>query len=205
MTRSKSRKNGGQDGNSSVSPTNASDRTEKPIPSGVQLPPAGASSGSSPPLLSEPPSNPIPPLRATMASQHTSYIWSLIQTLPEDLRIFLEEDYELHYKKITKAHLYRVLVHFDPKTKSRMTHLKAELNAAFKKDLLPHLEHFLIPRPPPSMETDDITPDFNPLGQKTTRKILLEAIKRKAPHAPIPTSARRDGLLLLYKQYVDNS
>ncbi|EGG01750.1 uncharacterized protein MELLADRAFT_66844 [Melampsora larici-populina 98AG31] len=197
MTRSKNRKNSGQDGNSPLSPTNVSDQTEKP---GAQ-----PSSGSSAPFPSEPPSNTVPPLRATMSSHSSTHIWSLIQTLPEDLHVFLEEDYEAKYKKILKAQFYRILVHFDPKTTSRISHLKADLNAAFKKSLRPLLSEFMIPCPPPAMETDegDKDLDFNPLGRKTTRKMLLDAIKRKAPNVPIPTSARRGGLLLLYKQHVD--
>ncbi|EGF97675.1 uncharacterized protein MELLADRAFT_84538 [Melampsora larici-populina 98AG31] len=140
-----------------------------------------------------------------MSSHHNTQIWSLIQTLPEDLHVFLDEDYELQYKKILKAQFYRILVHFNPKTKSRISHLKADLNAAFKKELRPQLSDFLIPRPPPAMETDqdDKNLDFNPLGRKTTRKMLLDAIKRKAPNAPVPTNARRNGLLLLYKEHVD--
>lgn len=52
-------------------------------------------------------------------------------------------------------------------------------------------------------EGDQGQPDFNPLGRKTTSKMLLEAIKRRVPNIPIPSSSRRDGLLLLYQAHVD--
>lgn len=103
-------------------------------------------------------------------------------------------------------HFYRILIHFNPATKSRHFHRKDVLNAAFKKDLLPLLQPFLTPPAPTAMQTDEDSKaqlDFNPLGRKTTRKMLTDAIKHANPTIHIPATARRDGLLLLYQAHVD--
>lgn len=202
MTKSK-RKSSGQNPGSPLSPSAASDRTQKPTD------PAGAPSSTSASVphlpAGPPPSQPPPPPPMTMPNPESSAVWYLVQTLPEDLRVFLEPAYEDKYNKILKLQFYCTLLHFDPATNSRMSHLKADLNAGFKKDVLPRILPFLLPQSPTPMETDDSKAnlDFNPLGRKTTRKMLSEAIKRKAPNVPIPGAARRDGILLLYQEHVD--
>lgn len=182
------------------SPAAASDKTENPS----MLSPTAR---SIPPITSERPiSHPQPPPTSTMMGPQTAAVWTLIRTLPEDLRVFLEEDYKAKSRKILKTQFYRILLHFDPATKSRPSHNKADLNAAFKNHIRPRILPFLIPRPPPPMDTDHdpkSQTDFNPLARKTTCKMLIEVIQRRAPHIPIPSAARRDGLLLLYKAHVD--
>ncbi|EGF98761.1 uncharacterized protein MELLADRAFT_95399 [Melampsora larici-populina 98AG31] len=204
MTKSK-RKNSGQASPSTAnSPSNVTDPTKYQTPAGQA---SSATQSSIKPLLppGPPPLQPLPPHPAAFTSTQDSVVWSLVQTLPSDLRVFLEPDYETKLKKILKVQFYRILLHFDPATKSRVTHLKADLNAAFKKDVLPRIQPFLTPRAPAPMDTDDDSKnvDFNPLGRKTTRKMLIEAIRHKAPNVIIPAAARRDGLLLLYQQHVD--
>ncbi|EGG07836.1 uncharacterized protein MELLADRAFT_62305 [Melampsora larici-populina 98AG31] len=140
-----------------------------------------------------------------MLNPDSSTIWYLIQTLPEELRVFLEPGYEDMYNKILKLQFYRILLHFDPATKSCMSHLKANLHAALRKDILPRILPFLLPQAPIPMDTNDskATLDANPLGRKTTRKLLSKVIKHKAPNVPIPGAARRDGLLLLYQAHIN--
>ncbi|EGG09050.1 uncharacterized protein MELLADRAFT_104293 [Melampsora larici-populina 98AG31] len=127
----------------------------------------------------------------------------LIQTLHSDLYVFLEPGHESKLSKITKLLIYRVLLHFNKASKSRLTQNKGVLYDTFKKDLLPHLIPFQLPSPPTAPTLGSEIPDFNPLGRKTTRKMLREAILRSAPDTEIPSGARTDGLQLLYQAHVD--
>lgn len=197
------RKNSGQNPGSPLSPSAASDRTQKPSDSAVAPSSTSASVPHLPP--GPPPSHPPPPPPTTILNPDSTTVWHLVQSLPEDLCVFLEPGYEEKYNKIVKLKFYRILLHFDPATTSRHSHHKADLHDAFKKYVLPRIQPFLLPPAPSPMDTDDSKAnlDFNPLGRKTTRKMLSEAIKRKAPNAIIPGAARRDGLLLLYQAHVD--
>lgn len=206
MTKGKGRKNSGQSPKQPLSPTTSSDKTDATVTATT----SAMKSSPAPHLPSEPPQSQPPYLAPhdPMATvKHVSTVaWSLVQSLPGDLHLFLEADLEANYSKITKLQYYRILLHFDPATKSRMSHNKDVLTAAFQKHVLPLLVPFMKPRPSTPMETDQDPKsqlDFNPLGRKTTRKMLMEAIKRKAPHVPIPPAARRDGLVLLYQAHVD--
>ncbi|EGG00876.1 uncharacterized protein MELLADRAFT_111471 [Melampsora larici-populina 98AG31] len=202
MTKSKPRKNSGQGPNSPTSPSSTTDPNIKQVLPGQTSSATHASVAAPSQPIGLTPSHTLPP-PPTGFTQDVALL-SLIQSLPADLRVFLDPNYEEKYNKITKVLFYRILLHFDPATSSRPSHRKPELNAAFKEKLLPRLLPFLTRQPSAPMDTDDDpNTDFNPLARKTTRKMLTEAIKRKVPSIHIPAAARRDGLLVLYKQHVD--
>lgn len=206
MTKGKGRKNSGPSPKQPLSPTTVSDRTDATVTPGTSAmnPTPGPHLPSEPPQSQ--PSHLSPQQPMTIQKDLSTAVWSLVQSLPEDLHVFLDVDYEEDITKILKVQFYRILLHFNPATKSRMSHSKDQLNAAFKKDVRPHLVPFLKPRAPIPMDTDQDNKDqvdFNPMGRKTTRKMLVDAIKRKCPKVPIPSAARRDGLLILYQAHVD--
>lgn len=190
---------------------NCGTRSSAQLPSSPATPsftasPMPAALSSPTPAAAPPPPLPVSqsPSPVTMKEANEETVWSLCRQLPPDLCVFLEVDYEAKYDSITKVQFYRVLLHFDPATKSRLSHRKEVLNDAFKKTTRPRILPFLTPRLPAPMETDHkITADFNPMSRKTTRKMLSDAIKRKAPTVTIPAAARLDGLLLLYQEHVD--
>lgn len=163
-----------------------------------------------PPPIPPPPPPSLPkhqPTPVDIPSLHSvdHTMANLVSGLSSDLRVFLEPDHEKKYEKIQKLSIYRILLHFNPRTTSRYTHTKKVLYAAFKSELLPRLKPFQLPPAPTSMEVDDsaASKDFNPLGRKTTRKMLHDAILQKNKNAEIPSTARLDGLRILYQAHVD--
>lgn len=133
-----------------------------------------------------------------------------LQTINPDLLPYLQYEWDDKMtKKITKPQIYRIMFHFDPGTKSRPSHSKDALIAAYEKDVKPLIERYYLPSQRPggeAMETEQTTksdPDFDPLSSKTTCQMLRDAIQRIEPNLDIPKTARREGLLWLYKTYVD--
>lgn len=113
MTKSKSCKISGQGSTSTTSPstiTNLHAKTK--VPPGQTSSATHASVGVSPLNIGPPPSHPLP-LPPTGFTQDVALV-SLIHSLPSDLRVFLDYDYEAKYNKITKVMFYWVLIHFDP-------------------------------------------------------------------------------------------
>ncbi|EGG11034.1 uncharacterized protein MELLADRAFT_92470 [Melampsora larici-populina 98AG31] len=128
-------------------------------------------------------------------------LWHAVQTLPSDLRKFLEHDYMIKKKSIKKIEFYRILLHFNPATTASFTGLKAALVAEFEKDWLPRLKPFISPAPPTPMDTEE--DDFDPLASTTTRRMLKEVLQRRAPSVNITSDTKIDGLRRLYKQHID--
>jgi hypothetical protein len=126
-------------------------------------------------------------------------LWNLVKSLNEDLLIFISHEYEQSKPRILKDQIYRIFLHFDPKTKHRGFHLKEKLLNAFETELLPHLRPFISSPPPAPMDTD--LEDFDPLT--APQKVLREAIQRKKPGITIPAGVNSHALHLLYKEYVD--
>lgn len=149
---------------------------------------------------------PAPAVKRPSPSQytdlHSHLLWHRVQTLSLDLHVFMTHEYHTKNKKIRKDSFYRILVHFNPATKHRVNHLKLSLETAFKTELLPKLQPFILPAPPapPSpMETDQ--DDFDPLS--APRRMLKEILQRRAPAINIPESTTIHGLRLLYKEHID--
>ncbi|EGF97411.1 uncharacterized protein MELLADRAFT_85581 [Melampsora larici-populina 98AG31] len=185
--------------NSKQGPSNPSSPTNKVTPAALPI-------TSSTDKTQHPP---IPAPHAPSSFLDTNYI--KLQTIADDLRPFLQSKWDAKMtKKITKPQIYRIVFHFDPATKSRPTHLKQVLIAAFDKDVKPLIQPYYISSRHPAgdeMETEETTksdPDFDPLSSKTTCQMLRDAIQKKEPEVEIPKIARREGLLWLYKAYVDS-
>ncbi|EGF98949.1 uncharacterized protein MELLADRAFT_95010 [Melampsora larici-populina 98AG31] len=130
-------------------------------------------------------------------------LWPKVQTLPKDLHVFLEIDFESMASGIKNLNYYRVLAHFNPETKSRPTHNKAKLTHDFMTDLRPLLEPFLIRTSVPPSDTLKPDIDFDPLSRHTTRAMLCDAIHSRCPGVTIRQDARVDQVLVLYKAHVD--
>lgn len=134
-----------------------------------------------------------------------------LQTISDDLRPYSKSEWDLKIiKKITKPEIYRIILHFNPETKSCPTQLKTLLIDAYTKEVKPLIEHYYLPSQRTAgdaMETEPMSKlvqDFDPLSSKTTCQMLRAAIESRAPDLEIPKSARREGLLWLYKAYVDH-
>ncbi|EGG09558.1 uncharacterized protein MELLADRAFT_95926 [Melampsora larici-populina 98AG31] len=125
-----------------------------------------------------------------------------VQGLSNDDRIFLTFDFEKVSKKPTKLQYYNFIRLFNPETTSKPNDLKDSLKDAFMTEVRPLLKPYILPPPPASMDTDH-QQDFDPLGRKTTRKMLVKAIHQKTADATVPTGATIDDVLILYKYYVD--
>lgn len=127
--------------------------------------------------------------------------WMKVQTLDDTLKIFLQPN--IGKDDVTSLKLYRILVHFNPKTSSRPGNLKALLWDAYLKEVYPLLKPHLAPEPPAPMESQSSTIDFNPLHRKTTQQHLITAVHLIVPKFVIPSASPRDRLLVLYKAFVD--
>ncbi|EGG04321.1 uncharacterized protein MELLADRAFT_89500 [Melampsora larici-populina 98AG31] len=133
-------------------------------------------------------------------------LYEKVQKLDSTLQPFLQHDWETNRKyNLTKLKFYNILHHFNPSTTSRPTHKKDELKSAFKKDLLPKLQPFCSPPPPPAdshMDTDDGL-DFDPLHRSTTIAMLASTIHKINPRVNISSVALKDEVLALFKHYVN--
>lgn len=156
------------------------------------------------------PSSPLP----RTSTRANKSVLAKIANIDEDLGQFLRSPMDTKMeKKITKPQLYRILVHFNAGTSSRLSHQKQMLISAFKNEVEPLINPFIIESRGVSqvhqtsgddMETDDVKlPDFDPLSRKTTCQMLVSAIQKKKHSIEIPRSARHEGLLWLYKAYID--
>ncbi|EGF97216.1 uncharacterized protein MELLADRAFT_87246 [Melampsora larici-populina 98AG31] len=161
------------------------------------------SDAKAPPLPSE--INPVPnPSHISVEYPHGDTLNSTyfkIQTLPDNLRHFLEHDFEEKKERYKNIDYYRILVHFNPATESRPTSRKDKLIDAFMKDVFPFLKPYRAPAPPQPMQTD--RKDFNPLSRRVKRQELIDVILETDRKVIIPNGVTNDGLLLLYKQHVD--
>ncbi|EGF98273.1 uncharacterized protein MELLADRAFT_113683 [Melampsora larici-populina 98AG31] len=104
--------------------------------------------------------------------------------------------------KPKKLQYYNIIFTFNPATTSRPTNLKESLKNAFLTDVRPLLVPYLLPAPAVKMDTDAGQEDFDPLGRKTTKPMLVKAILQKRPTTTIPPGATIDDILILYKHYV---
>lgn len=137
-------------------------------------------------------------------AESTNAVWIKLQTLDDDLKIFLLHGVEKSSDGVTCLKIYRILVHFNPKTKARPHHLKDKLWDEFTKDVLPLLKNHMTPPPQASMQTDPSSfDDFNPLNRKTTRQQLIDAVRSVNKRISIPATSPRDRLLVLYKAFID--
>lgn len=168
---------------SPLSPT-ADNLSRSQIPSGNPTSPLGMSSQT---FKRQPTENPI---------------YTKVQSLSKEDQIFLTHDFQKVMNKPTKLQYYNVIRLFNPQTKSKPGDLKEELPNTFMTEVRPLLKPYLFPPPTLSMDTNQ-QPDFDPLGRKTTRTQLVNAILHKNPNATIPTAANIDDVLILYKNYVD--
>lgn len=129
-----------------------------------------------------------------------------VQTLPDDLKVFLNHDFEAKREKIKNLQYYQLLYHSNQKTKGRPSHKKSKLQEVFDdevKDLLRLYTRSPVVILEPMQTEESESPDFNPLSRKTTQGMLSEAIRKKAPGVSIPDTARIDQLLWLYKAKID--
>ncbi|EGG00105.1 uncharacterized protein MELLADRAFT_93857 [Melampsora larici-populina 98AG31] len=134
----------------------------------------------------------------------TNAHWLKVQTLDDDLKIvFLVPGVDITSAGVTCLKLYRILIHFNPKSSSRPSHRKDKLWAEFAKDVVPILMPHMLPPPPAPMQTETSFSDFNPLSRKTTRPQLISAVRTVNTIIYIPTSCTRDSLLVLYKAFID--
>ncbi|EGF99331.1 uncharacterized protein MELLADRAFT_94676 [Melampsora larici-populina 98AG31] len=166
--------------------------TDSKMPQGA--PPAGPNPSGFHPMNPEP---------QKMSPETTNEDWLKVQTLNDDLKIFLTPGNEKNTPGITSLKLYRILVHFNPKTKHRPNTLKEILWNAFISDVFPLLKPHMLPSPPAPMESEFLYNDFNPLSKKTTRKQLTDTIHSVVPKFGIPGSSTRDRILIVYKAFVD--
>ncbi|EGG02885.1 uncharacterized protein MELLADRAFT_90480 [Melampsora larici-populina 98AG31] len=143
-----------------------------------------------------------PPHEHPAASLNSTYF--LIQTLPDNLRGFLDHDYENKKESYKCIDYYQILTHFDPATKSRPNHKKAKLIDEFLVKVLPLIKPYQLPVPPLPMQTERTTPrDFNPLSRRVCRQDLANVIWESDSSVVIPKAATSKGLLHLYKEHVD--
>ncbi|EGG04008.1 uncharacterized protein MELLADRAFT_65217 [Melampsora larici-populina 98AG31] len=146
-----------------------------------------------------PPPAPNRPSNSNPDNLRLHPLWNHVNSLNNNLHIFLSHEYEISKTKIHKDQIYRILLHFNPKTLHRVTHLRDKLVNAFETELLPHLRPFISPPPPTPIETD--LGDFDPLT--APQRVLKEAIQRKKPGLTIPAGVNSHSLHLLYKAYID--
>lgn len=162
------------------------------------------------PLPTKPPRKDPSTQQAYAPSTPNDVILVKLKNIADDLRPFVQVELdEKLTKKIIKPQLYCIILHFHPLTKSRPSHLKANLVEDFNKSVKPLIKPYsrLSPSHTPTsdqMETDENThdPDFDPLSSKTTCQMLREAIEKKEPDLHIPKTSLHEGLLWLYKAYV---
>lgn len=133
----------------------------------------------------------------------TNANWIKVQTLDDELKVFLQPGTNKNTTGITSLKLYRILVHFNPGTKLRPTTLKQILWDTFISDVFPLLKPHMLPPPPAPMDDDSWKNDFNPLSKKTTRMQLSSAVHSVNPKFGIPGGTPRDRILVVYKALVD--
>ncbi|KAH9809556.1 hypothetical protein DFH28DRAFT_1086204 [Melampsora americana] len=214
------RKNSKQSPSTPASPTNQTGPAPSAQASGLSFNTNGAKMSSTNPVKKEcgldtsKPSidnntqhPPIPPPLAP--GSFIDPLMSKLQSVPSDLHEFVfQELNDKAIKKITKPELYRILFHFDPLTKSRPSHSKDALIAAYKRDVMPLVKPHIVVSPPKAPSGDDMDTDgpndldFDPLSSKTTCQMLRDAIEKKKPGVDIPKTACHEGLLHLYKAYI---
>lgn len=130
-------------------------------------------------------------------------IASKVQAFSADQRLFLAHDFESVSQKPKKLDYYNIIFLFNPNTKSRPGHAKDALKKAFLEEVRPRLLPYIVSPTPVAMETDSAEPDFDPLGRRTTRGMLLKSISIKDPRFKLPASATIEDTLIAYKYYVD--
>lgn len=169
-------------------------------------PQANTTTSNAPNAPPGPSAHPPPPLPAPKFVSD-AWVMERVKTIPADLRICLDHDFDQRWSEFTRLQFYRLLFHFDEKTSSRPTQRKDLLTNAFTKDIRPLILPFISPPPPPApvaMQTDaDDEMDFDPRGQKITRAMLAEVITKKKPTFDISSAGRTEQLLWLYKAVVD--
>ncbi|KAH9810713.1 hypothetical protein DFH28DRAFT_1085482 [Melampsora americana] len=189
----------------STSPTsNTNDQMPIDSPNPPQPPPPPTRPPPPPPPVkqSTSPTSTFQPASYPPKMEPINAMWLKVQTLDNDLRVFLEHNVEDLKLKIQNIKTYRIIMHFNPASKSRVMHNKDKLWAVFLSDVLPHLRPYLLS--PPPVSTDSRVPrDFNPLGRKTTRKQLRDAILEAKPDFSIPSNTTIENLLVLYKTFID--
>lgn len=149
-------------------------------------------------LSKVPPANPKPQPTFT---QTTNADWLKIETLDDELKIFLNGNTD--QDSVTALKLYRIIVHFHPNTPARPNHQKDKLWDKFISDVFPLIKPHLLPPAPAPMQTESSAFDFDPLNRKTTRKQLADSVHAVNPKLSVPSSTPRDRLLVLYKVFID--
>ncbi|EGG00617.1 uncharacterized protein MELLADRAFT_93113 [Melampsora larici-populina 98AG31] len=127
-----------------------------------------------------------------------------IQSMTSEMRVFLEHDFESKWESVKCYDYYRILLHFNPATKSRPNHKKILLYNAFKEKVYPILKPYMLPPQPIPMQTESTARrDFNPLSRRVKKDQLATAILDSRPITVIPAGADIRGLLYLYREHVD--
>lgn len=136
---------------------------------------------------------------------HSNNLHFKIQTLDDQLRMILEHDAHQRIQEIACTQMYRVLVHFNPATKSRPYHKKILLTNDLLANVFPLIHPYVLPAPTtqPMQTEQSIHHDFDPLSRKTTKHQITAAIRNANPKFTIAPSSRTDSLLILYKAFVD--
>lgn len=168
---------------------------------------SGAKNSQDPPAAPGPGGPPPPPLPSSNPFQKnevSNETWYKLQSMPSSMRVFLEHNFEEKWQDVKCLEYYRILIHFNPETKSRPHHKKSLLYKAFKDDVAPILQPYKIPAPPAPMQTDNpIRKDFNPLSRRVKREQLVTAILDARPSTAIASDADIGSLLYLYRAHVD--
>lgn len=164
-------------------------------------PPPGNGARANP--ASTPASLPISSPQHLKGPPGDNQVFKKVQSLStDDQNIFLAHDFEKVSKKPTKLRYYNIIHLFKPDTPRKPTDLKDLLKYDFIKHIRPILKPYILTAPAVSMETDQAA-DFDPLGRRTTRQMLVKAIEQKSPETTIAAAATLDDVLILYKHYVD--
>ncbi|EGG12200.1 uncharacterized protein MELLADRAFT_89342 [Melampsora larici-populina 98AG31] len=132
--------------------------------------------------------------------------WYKIQSMMtnSDMRVFLQHDFESKWESIKCYEYYRIILYFNPATKSRPNHKKSLLYKAFKDEVYPILKPHVLPVPPTPMDTEQkVRKDFNPLSRRVRKDQLVTAVLDSRPVTTIPKNSDIGSLLYLYREHVD--
>lgn len=159
------------------------------------------SPGNAPPP-SQLPFNPFHNLSNETSNKH----WYKIQSMMTNssMRVFLKHNLESTWESIKCYEYYRVILYFNPTTKSSPNHKKSLLYKAFKDEVYPILKPHVLPVPPTPMDTEQkVGKDFNPLSPRVKKDQLVTAVLDSRPATTIPRNADIGSLLYLYREHVD--
>lgn len=186
-------------GNSPVDQSSSNKGPAEPSKVSPPLPPTP--SKPPPPPPDQVSFNPLP----NISYETSNGNWYKIQSMSPEMRVFLQHDFDSKWESIKCYEYYRILLHFNPQTKSRAHHRKFVLYQAFKDTVYPILKPHLPPAPPSPMKPEyTVRKDFHPLSRRVKKEQLITAILDARPRTVIPKTSDTGSLLYLYRAHVDN-